>query len=286
MASKVLPKQRLDAEVQGSFLQEGDKLAQKVARVRDKLADGASGVETPNSPHKGTPRTIVAEQLKAMSVRSPRKLFADGATRSSSAQGSAVERALASLLTVAAKPLHDTNKKALETLMSKGELQFFRVASATRKQFGIAEDLRFEDFKPVFSALKAVLLAVEDRDFLDEYIIDANTASVMEDKFLDFHAKITTLKEALEKIGICGLKEGQTVNFWSGKEGQARAASDEDSFSDSDIPLFKFLFGCWGHIKNHETMQSQPTSFFTGLLPTLFSAIFASHAKGVVNVYM
>lgn len=153
-------------------------------------------------------------------------------------------------------------------------------------------DLKFIDFNRSFQALSDILVNLESKDFLDAYIVrdsdvGLNKDPLMKKKLEAFKGKLDTLQAALNNIGIKSLEEGKSVNFWSGREGQRRASDDEESFSDSDIPFFKYLFDCWGYLKTHEMAQtSSEQSNFTALLPSLFSSIFATYAKGAVNVYM
>lgn len=182
----------------------------------------------------------------------------------------------------------EANRKALSDLISRCETQFFEYA---KKNSAKKEALNFIDFKETFGLLRDTFISIESKDFLDSYITrDSQVGDNKDPKrraaVEAFHAKILKLKEELVKIGIEDLKEGESINFWSGREGKQRASDDVSSFSDSDVPMLKFLFDCWGHIKNREMNRDTPNPFLTSVLPRLFSSIFASHAKGVVNVYM
>lgn len=174
-------------------------------------------------------------------------------------------------------------RRELSELITRCHRKFFHYAKANSKM-----ELKEESFAEAFGVFRDLLLNIESKSFLDSYIVRDSQVGINKDskqqKALEsFHVKILALRDALKKIGIDDLQEGESINFWSGREGQQRASDDSSSFSDSDIPFFKFLFDCWGHIK---AVELKKESHLTGMLPNLFSAIFASHAKGEVNVYM
>ncbi|MBM3192495.1 MAG: hypothetical protein FJZ63_07610 [Chlamydiae bacterium] len=182
------------------------------------------------------------------------------------------------------------SQKRQETL--KGFLEGFKETF-----FGFAKrnssnrELTRHRFSIAFEKLLNVFLGVENREFLDAYLvrdckIGINKHKEVQEKFKAFHEKLEELKQALENIEITGYQKGQSINFWSGIAGQRRASEDEESLSDSDIPLFKFLFECWGALREAEKTQKESFSDVTSLLPLLFSSMFATYAKGSVNVYM
>jgi hypothetical protein len=185
-----------------------------------------------------------------------------------------------------------THRKELSDLISKCDLKFFECAKGNSSK----KALSWEEFLPVFGLFKDILLSIESREFLDGYLVKDSHVGKNKDPeqqkaFKALDEKLNKLKDALEAIGIAGLKEEQTINFWSGREGQRRAAEDTCSFSDSDVPMFKFLFDCWGCLKNRELYKDHPSPFLTNLLPDLLSSLFVRHLSFVkkavdVNVYM
>lgn len=179
-------------------------------------------------------------------------------------------------------------KSYIEAFINSCKTIFFEFAKANSSN----KALTFVQFNQSFEAFRDILLSLESKAFLDSYIVRDSAVGVNKDpkiqkKFEEFKAKLDFLQTSLNNIGIKSLEEGKSVNFWSGTAGQRRASDDEESFSDSDIPFFKYLFDCWGYLKTHEIAQkSSERSNFTALLPSLFSSIFATYAKGQVNVYM
>lgn|GEM_PF-1729728 len=181
-----------------------------------------------------------------------------------------------------------TAQKSLEALLDGYQVKFGQFIKDNTKEPQVkkGELPRMVRIEPLI-ALRSVFLAVKDRDFLDRYIIRHSLPEEEQKEFTSFHNKLAALKQELEKAGVCGPQAGESINFWSGKEGQARAAEDEESLSDSDVPLFKFLFDCWGYIRQQDALKpGGAAAHLVPLLPILFSAVFADFASGDVNVYM
>lgn len=181
----------------------------------------------------------------------------------------------------------EVERQELSDLMDGLRNSFWECSKANTSK----KTVSFKEFEPAYHCFKDLMISLESKEFLDQYIVrdsfvGANKDPKHQELFDAFTAKILALKTELGKIGIDSLEKSKSVNFWSGREGQKRAADDPVSFSDSDIPLLKFLFDCWGFIKNRESMKDHPRLFLTSMLPNLFSTIFASFAHGEVNVYM
>ncbi|MCH9630603.1 MAG: hypothetical protein S4CHLAM37_06050 [Chlamydiia bacterium] len=156
------------------------------------------------------------------------------------------------------------------------------------KALSTNQRLGFMQFKrDIYTPFLDLLRAVEVEETLDFLIhkdaaIGVNKTEEVQAKNEKILNLIDTLMANLESHGIKGVQDGEEINFWSGREGQARAASDVSALSDSDLPAFCFLFECWRKAK-----QSKEGSRLVGsLMPRLFSYIFSRYAKGVVNVYL
>jgi len=180
-------------------------------------------------------------------------------------------------------------KQVLGNILDTYKFKFweFLQANTQKPEIHAREQLLVKPLK----VLQDVFLSVESRDFLSSYIvrdsnIEKNQSPQMQKKFQTFREKLLLLQESLAEVGITSVPPGKSINFWSGKEGQARAA-EEENFSDSDVPLFKFLFDCWGHLRTEASKQpNAATQELISLLPDLFSSLFATYAHGSVNVYM
>lgn len=280
-ASAITPKRPVAAAA-AAIESSDSSLVDRVQKVMEKASEQAQMPASPGSPS----RSAVLQRLHVQPVEgSPRKVLAKrlDALRFSSQETSP----LAACLQVAPKPIYEKPVvlKPLALLLDRYQTKFWEYikANSTDPKVRLGERVYVE---PLVT-LREVFLSVTDRSFLDRYIIRDSLPEEEQQEFKNFHELLLKLKTQLKGLGVDSLKEGQTINFWSGREGQARAAEDPEGFSDSDVPLFKCLFDCWGYIKAQETMTSkQPLAELIELLPIVFSAMFATYASGDVNVYM
>lgn len=251
-----------------------------------RLSSSTTSLNTPSSV-EDSPRKAAAKLLEGLelNVKNPgvsRAIFLEDAVKSETSSS------LDGILKVEKKVLQSrpVHYDSLKAMLDSCRDDFTRFA----KENSNKKIIQGAFLPKGFLILKDLFLSVESKEFLDCYIvrdsqIQKNQHPDMQKKFDAFSQKIEKLKTSLHDIGICGVEEGKSINFWSGREGQQMAADDE-ALSDSDVPLFKFLFDCWGLIKQRELQKPGIAKELISMLPTLFSALFASYAKQEVNVWM